>query len=321
MAWVTDQEEGIDLKESFAPEQELEAIRIFLRVCCTYEHVVYQTDGKTCVSEGKALYGLKQLHARYDMRLSFLISPSFSPKVQWIPQLFMTQPRRLGTTSGTRINLQTSQSPRGIFINQSKYALESLKKYGFDSCDPVDTPMVEKSKLNEDKEGNSLIRIRRILIRLPLTAFAECDHAVGKIHTRATSGSKQFFWEIEFISWSAKKAEKRCDILYGTEYIALPVDCANPLDENHSLPTMALVSTNSQCTVITKRYFAYAADNADIFTKALGPRKIEFLITSLGMRRPSLLLLGALFQPHGERDISSSFSMHHLSSYGEVLGE
>nr|GEV00557.1 integrase, catalytic region, zinc finger, CCHC-type, peptidase aspartic, catalytic [Tanacetum cinerariifolium] len=46
-----------------------------------------------------------------------------------------------------------SQSPRSIFINQSKYALESLKKYGFESYDPVDTPMVEKSKLDEDKEG------------------------------------------------------------------------------------------------------------------------------------------------------------------------
>ncbi|GKA49824.1 retrovirus-related pol polyprotein from transposon TNT 1-94 [Tanacetum coccineum] len=48
------------------------------------------------------------------------------------------------------------QNPKGIFINQSKYALESLKKYGFDSCDPVDTPMVEKSKLDEDKEGKAV---------------------------------------------------------------------------------------------------------------------------------------------------------------------
>nr|GFB39250.1 uncharacterized mitochondrial protein AtMg00810-like [Tanacetum cinerariifolium] len=48
------------------------------------------------------------------------------------------------------------ESPRGIFINQSKYALESLKKYGFESCDPVDTPMVEKSKLDEDKEGKAV---------------------------------------------------------------------------------------------------------------------------------------------------------------------
>nr|GEZ35186.1 retrovirus-related Pol polyprotein from transposon TNT 1-94 [Tanacetum cinerariifolium] len=38
---------------------------------------------------------------------------------------------------------------------QSKYALESLKKYGFESCDPVDTPMMEKSKLDEDKEGKA----------------------------------------------------------------------------------------------------------------------------------------------------------------------
>ncbi|GKG41620.1 hypothetical protein Tco_0473371, partial [Tanacetum coccineum] len=38
----------------------------------------------------------------------------------------------------------------------SKYALESLKKYGFDSCDTVDTPMVEKSKLDADKEGKAV---------------------------------------------------------------------------------------------------------------------------------------------------------------------
>ncbi|GKG13057.1 hypothetical protein Tco_0350017, partial [Tanacetum coccineum] len=46
-----------------------------------------------------------------------------------------------------------SQSSKGIFLNQSKYALESLKKYGMESSDPVDTPMVEKSKLDEDPQG------------------------------------------------------------------------------------------------------------------------------------------------------------------------
>nr|GEX91082.1 hypothetical protein [Tanacetum cinerariifolium] len=48
--------------------------------------------------------------------------------------------------------LKQAPRARGIFINQSKYALESLKKYDFESCNPVDTPMVEKSKLDEDKE-------------------------------------------------------------------------------------------------------------------------------------------------------------------------
>ncbi|GJW00016.1 retrovirus-related pol polyprotein from transposon TNT 1-94 [Tanacetum coccineum] len=96
----------------------------------------------------KALYGLKQApRAWYDMLSSFLISQDFS-KGLVDPTLFI---RRDGKEL-----LLISQSPRGIFINQSKYALESLKKYGFDSCDPVDTPMVEKSKLDEDKEGKAV---------------------------------------------------------------------------------------------------------------------------------------------------------------------
>ncbi|GKA41689.1 hypothetical protein Tco_0734349 [Tanacetum coccineum] len=67
-----------------------------------------------------------------------------SPKAQWDP------------TAVHPLEGKNYFCPRGIFINQSKYAIESLKKYGFDSCDPVDTPMVEKSKLDEDKEGKAV---------------------------------------------------------------------------------------------------------------------------------------------------------------------
>ncbi|GJV11417.1 retrovirus-related pol polyprotein from transposon TNT 1-94 [Tanacetum coccineum] len=51
------------------------------------------------------------------------------------------------------LGLQISQSPRGIFLNQSKYASEIIKKYGLLSRDSVDTPMVKKSKLDEDLQG------------------------------------------------------------------------------------------------------------------------------------------------------------------------
>nr|GFC92264.1 hypothetical protein [Tanacetum cinerariifolium] len=96
----------------------------------------------------KALYGLKQApRAWYDMLSSFLLSQDFS-KGLVNPTLFI---RRNGNDL-----LLISQNPRGIFINQSKYALESLKKYGFESCDAVDTPMVEKSKLDEDREGKAM---------------------------------------------------------------------------------------------------------------------------------------------------------------------
>ncbi|GJX12650.1 retrovirus-related pol polyprotein from transposon TNT 1-94 [Tanacetum coccineum] len=51
------------------------------------------------------------------------------------------------------LGLQVSQSPGGIFINQAKYALETLKKYGMDLSEPVDTPMVDRLKLDEDLMG------------------------------------------------------------------------------------------------------------------------------------------------------------------------
>nr|GEY95695.1 hypothetical protein [Tanacetum cinerariifolium] len=116
--------------------------------------------------------------------------------------------------------LLISQSPRGIFINHSKYALESLKGYDIESYDLVDTPMVEKSKLDEDKKGKPLIRhiivarpiekhlhavkrifryLRGIVNRgqwypkdssITLTAFAYVDHAGCQDTHRSTSGSQ-----------------------------------------------------------------------------------------------------------------------------------
>nr|GEY60229.1 hypothetical protein [Tanacetum cinerariifolium] len=84
----------------------------------------------------KALYGLKQApRAWYDMLTSILISQEFS-KGSVDPTMFICR-------DGKELLL-------------SKYAFESLKKYGFDSCDPVDTPMVEKSKLDVDKEGKTV---------------------------------------------------------------------------------------------------------------------------------------------------------------------
>nr|GEU90751.1 hypothetical protein [Tanacetum cinerariifolium] len=52
--------------------------------------------------------------------------------------------------------MDISQSPRGIFLNQSIYALESLKKYIMESCNPVDTPMVKKSKPDENTQGKAV---------------------------------------------------------------------------------------------------------------------------------------------------------------------
>ncbi|GJX47392.1 retrovirus-related pol polyprotein from transposon TNT 1-94 [Tanacetum coccineum] len=51
------------------------------------------------------------------------------------------------------LGLQVSQNPGGIFINQSKFALEILKKFRMDSCGLIDTPMVDRLKLDGDPLG------------------------------------------------------------------------------------------------------------------------------------------------------------------------
>ncbi|GJR88474.1 putative ribonuclease H-like domain-containing protein [Tanacetum coccineum] len=137
----------------------------------------------------KALYGLKQApRAWYDKLSKYLISTGFTKGVV-DPTLFTrktgkhillvqiyvddiifasTNPKScqlfahemnstfqmsmMGQMSFF-LGLQVSQNPRGIFINQSKYALEILKKYGFDTSTPIDTPMAERPNLDEDRGG------------------------------------------------------------------------------------------------------------------------------------------------------------------------
>nr|GEZ92263.1 hypothetical protein [Tanacetum cinerariifolium] len=49
--------------------------------------------------------------------------------------------------------LQVNQFSNGIFINQSKYILDILKRFGLENCDSVPTPMVKQAKLKLDLVG------------------------------------------------------------------------------------------------------------------------------------------------------------------------
>ncbi|GJZ10965.1 retrovirus-related pol polyprotein from transposon TNT 1-94, partial [Tanacetum coccineum] len=51
------------------------------------------------------------------------------------------------------LGLQIHQSPKGIFINQVKYALDILNKHGMENCDSIGTPMTTKPKLDADLSG------------------------------------------------------------------------------------------------------------------------------------------------------------------------
>nr|GEZ12222.1 copia protein [Tanacetum cinerariifolium] len=132
------QEEGINFEESFASVARLEAVQIFLAYTAHKNMVVYQMDVKIAFLNG-------------NLREEVYVSQ---------PDGFMDQdnPNHVYKLKKALYWLKQAPRvcPRGIFINQSKFALESLKKYGFESCDPVETLMVEKSKLDEDKEGKAI---------------------------------------------------------------------------------------------------------------------------------------------------------------------
>nr|GEY94031.1 hypothetical protein [Tanacetum cinerariifolium] len=137
----------------------------------------------------KALYGLKQAsRAWYDELSTFLLQNGFS-KGTIDPTLFTrcfdddilvvqvyvddiifgsTDPRYATLFSDLMksrfemsmiremmffLGLQVNQSSSGIFINQSKYVHEILKKYGLNTSDIVGTPMDIKDKLDLDQIG------------------------------------------------------------------------------------------------------------------------------------------------------------------------
>ncbi|GJW98506.1 retrovirus-related pol polyprotein from transposon TNT 1-94, partial [Tanacetum coccineum] len=165
------QEEGIDFEESFAPVARIEAIRIFVANATHKNMTIYQMDIKTAFLNGelkeelkKALYGLKQApRAWYDMLSSFLISQQFS-KGAVDPTLFTRHAENeillvqiyVDDIIFASSNTAMCDDPRGIFINQSKYASEIVKKYGLHSNDSVNTPMIENKNLDEDLQGKQV---------------------------------------------------------------------------------------------------------------------------------------------------------------------
>jgi hypothetical protein len=51
------------------------------------------------------------------------------------------------------LGLHICQSNQGIFISQTKYIREMLKRFGMEDCKPVITPMQTSCKLRKDDDS------------------------------------------------------------------------------------------------------------------------------------------------------------------------
>nr|GEW32871.1 retrovirus-related Pol polyprotein from transposon TNT 1-94 [Tanacetum cinerariifolium] len=117
------QVEGIDFEESFALVARLDAIRIFLAFAAHMNFIVYQMD-------------VKKAFLNSILREEVYVSQ---------PDGFMDKDNLNHVYKLNKALYGLKQAPR-----------ESLKKYGMESSDPADTPMVEKSKLDEDTQGKAV---------------------------------------------------------------------------------------------------------------------------------------------------------------------
>nr|GFA16785.1 retrovirus-related Pol polyprotein from transposon TNT 1-94 [Tanacetum cinerariifolium] len=156
------------------PNHVLEAVRIFLTFVAHSNMIVYQMDLKmaflnvepktykddltqSCwieamqeeLNEFERLKNKAHLVARgYHQEEGIEFKEYFAPVAR-------LEAIRIFLAYATHKNMVVYQMDvKTTFLNSN--LREEVYKYGFESCDSVDTPMVEKSKLNEDKEGKAV---------------------------------------------------------------------------------------------------------------------------------------------------------------------
>ncbi|GJT96102.1 retrovirus-related pol polyprotein from transposon TNT 1-94 [Tanacetum coccineum] len=282
------QEEGIDFEESFAPVARLEAVRMFIAFAAHRNITIFQMDVKTAFLNGplkeevyvsqpegfiddefpnhvyrlkKSLYGFKQApRAWYAKLSSFLIEHGFNKDFSKRFANLIKNNFEMSMMGELKFFLgpQVHQSPRGIFISQSQYAIELLKKHGLDECVSMSTPMATK-RLDADLHdtptdqttyrhmigGLMYLTASRLDIAFTtfsynmglwypkdsgfeLIAYSDADHAGCKDDCKSTSGGLQFL-EAEYVSLSACYAQviwMRTQLLdYGFKYNRIPMYC------------------------------------------------------------------------------------------------
>ncbi|GJT80093.1 integrase, catalytic region, zinc finger, CCHC-type containing protein [Tanacetum coccineum] len=289
------QEEGINFEESFAPVDRIEAIRIFFSLIYAqneYDNLPMVDNPSHVYKLKKALYGLKQAPCIwYDMLSSFLICQQFS-KGAVDPTLFTRH-------AGNDI-LLISQSPRGIFINQSKYAYEIVKKYGLHSTNSVDTPMIENKKLDEDLQGKQIdARLYRGMIG-SLMYLTSSDYVVSVAANRFIRaiclievigvviqgrGGASFAGVECYANCMLRSSallisfESACSLVSGGVLLLCSTSRAKHIDVRYHF-----IKDQVENGIVELYFVRTEYQLADIFTKPLPRERFNFLIDKLGMK-------------------------------------
>ncbi|GKD83674.1 retrovirus-related pol polyprotein from transposon TNT 1-94, partial [Tanacetum coccineum] len=216
------QEEGIDFEDSFAPVARLEAVRMFVAFAAYKNITILQMDVKIEFLNGP----LKE--EVYVSQPDGFVDPDFPDHVYRLKKVLYGLKQALRACNFEMsmmgelkffLGLQVHQSPCGIFISQSQYTIELLKKHGMDECISMSTPMATEI-LDADLHGT------------PTDQMTYADHAGCKDDCKSTPGGIQFLGE-KLVSWSSKKKDCTAMSTAEAEYVSLSACCAQViLQEN-----------------------------------------------------------------------------------------
>nr|GEW68919.1 Gag-Pol polyprotein [Tanacetum cinerariifolium] len=190
------------------------------------------------------------------------------------------------------LGLQVNQSSCGIFINQSNYVLEIIKKYGMKNCASIRTQVEIKDKLDLDQNG-TLVNATKY------RSMIDADYAGCKDTFKSTSGRAHFLGE-KLVNWSSKKQD--CKALssakaeYANSHILQPGQHSRT---KHIAVHYHFIKEHVEKVTIELYFVKMDYQLADLFTKALPVDRFNYLVRRLGMRNLSLMELERLAKSRG----------------------
>ncbi|GJR47364.1 retrovirus-related pol polyprotein from transposon TNT 1-94 [Tanacetum coccineum] len=148
------QEEGIDFEESFALVARIEAIRIFIANVASKNMTIYQMDVKTAFLNGE----LKE--EVYVSQPEGFVDPDHPTHVYRLKNALYGSNYKVKLDeygdvlkNKARLVAKGFRQEEGLDFEESFAPVARLEKFDLHKSDPVDTPMVERTKLDEDLSG------------------------------------------------------------------------------------------------------------------------------------------------------------------------
>ncbi|GJW33747.1 retrovirus-related pol polyprotein from transposon TNT 1-94 [Tanacetum coccineum] len=129
------------------------------------------------------------------------------------------------------LGLPIKQMEDGIFLNQSKYIKEMLKKFGLEDSKPMKTPMSSDTKLTKDEECESIDSTKyqgMIGTGIEIVVYAESDHTGDYVDRNSTSGIC-IFVGCCLTSWFSKKQTALAISTTEAEYVIAGKACQQAL--------------------------------------------------------------------------------------------